>query len=129
MISSRGTKYGVVETFRPSYVHLSDMSSGLNSMARSHDGVLMLMFQTGFMHTNTLLLGCLHSWFNGSCGVISAPDALARIVSCALIVANFTIPLVFVGNGYSLCTVNFAAVLSGTSIDRPLGVRYDVRVP
>ena len=79
-------------------MHTSDMSSGRNIIARSHDGVLMLIFQIGFMHTKVSLLGCLQSR-SSSCGVIDAPDALERIVSCALIVANLTTPLVFVGNG------------------------------
>ena len=87
-MSPRGTKYGVLEVFNPLYVHLSSMSSGLNMIALSHDGVLMLMCHMGFMHMNVFSVGCRHSSFSGSCGIINAPDAFVSTVSSALMVAS-----------------------------------------
>ena len=51
-MSPKGTKYGVFEVFNPLYVHVSCMSSGVNMIALSHDGELMLMCHMGFTHTN-----------------------------------------------------------------------------
>ena len=127
-MSPKGTKYGVFEVFNPLYVHVSCMSSGVNMIVLSHDGELMLMCHMGFTHMNMFSVGCRHILFRGLCGIINAPDAFVSTVSSALTVANLTTPLTSVGKGYSLCTVNGPAGLSGTTMDRPLGVTYDDRL-
>ena len=59
---------------------------------------------------------------------MSAPDTLVRTVSCDFMVAKRTMPLVLVGKGYSLCTVNGDAGFNGTMMASPLGVKYDDNV-
>ena len=80
------------------------------------------------MHTNVVLVGWRQSSLKGSRGMMSAPDAFVRTVSCALIAASCTTSLALVGKGYSLCTVNGDAGFSGTMMASPFGVMYDDRL-
>ena len=97
-------------------------------MARSHDGEFVSICQMGFIHTKVVLVGWRHNSLMGLRGMINAPDAFVRTVSCACIEASLSIPSVSVGKGYSLCILNGDAGFTGTMMASPLGVTYDDKV-